>query len=456
MDKNISQDLLTTLLSKETAVKKYIAQASKENYRHVSWNGLILTPFVATYNSIDRKQEGLVAFRIFLQNNSHYFLHSSSSIATLLRDLTVSFGGSCDVLGIYNTYLNSTSINKSVEFGRMDYLDDKATEVNFNCIDSLIDYKDLETIVSGLWNELGIVLPHNYRLQKSFIDVVLDKLAQQALIDNKHVIGWLSSRVEIKKHWPRDIRFLEYAQSYLDFKYKDIEISLVCIENLTPEVLDKFSVLYNCLYPTDLATVTDTRILSSFVRLCAENRLFSPYFTNIFENKSIQAILFSDETLKEEGLNTSGVDTIRKYFPETLLLCDLLNSLSIDEINKTYGEWYVKHSFSWCGDKVYKMKNIKTKELEFISNDIAKNKLSWVIQKPISHLETHHLQYNLLDNSLGAVSCVCDSGLQFMLDVSKNEVVTTVSSRNTINVVDSVISRSDDNTFRPAITLVCD
>jgi hypothetical protein len=194
-------------------------------------------------------------------------------------------------------------------------------------------------------------------------------------------------------------------------------------------------------------------VSKNLLSIVSEGKLVSPIHTYPLEHKAIQALFWNDQIVQELGIDSIDISTIRSIFPKTILLSELLITYSPKEIATIYSGYYLKHGYSWCGEKVMKLDNELVITSEIIK-ECFENPVSWIVQKPADHVHVTHVQYSQWDDKIQGIEMIADSGIQYQYNPSNTDMFTVSCSRNSLNLEKGIVTQNIDNVFRPAIVLI--
>jgi hypothetical protein len=271
---------------------------------------------------------------------------------------------------------------------------------------------------------------------------------------NARYIGWIDSKQSMfSTYWPREKRFAQYVEQYLKAKGCPLEVKLITIENLPEVNLDEIGAIYNLIAPDELSPALNNEISRKIYSIVSEGKLISPIHTYPLEHKALQALFWDDELISKLNIDKEKIDTVRSIFPQTRLLSELLKTHSKQELITNYSGYYMKHAYSWCGQKVMKLENECTVTTGIIKECIE-NPVSWILQAPADHINVSHVQYSQWNEKIQQLNMIADAGIQYHYNPMNTETVTISCSRNSLHSDKGIVSHNDDNVFRPAVVLL--
>ena len=257
MINNNNAEINEVLLSKSGVIRGFLDRYLAKSYKHIQRNGLVLSPMILNELDVTSSRRKIENVRAFFTKILKLLLENQIAQLSNIKKSVSQWGNADLVEKIYSTALSNGSINDFVEVGRLDQMHTMSSEINPACIDSLIDYKDLEDLMFGLWDELNIPV-QGLRKQSSFLDAILDEMIikTETQFPAAKYIGWISSYNRIYNDYAvREYRMWQYANEYLKNKGIALKFMLVPFENLGHYNLSDFGCLYDEIYPDELGTV---------------------------------------------------------------------------------------------------------------------------------------------------------------------------------------------------------
>lgn len=361
------------------------------------------------------------------------------------------------------------------EVGRADIINGGALEVNCACLDAPIDFHDLSILhkkfiekwSNGTLPDLSIVP------EKSIVELIVGTMAQQYLKYGKQVdrpiFAWLGTAEEVygsradKGYWPRELRFKQAGQRYLDDMGFEAEFKFITIEQLSdPKFVSKIGCAYRNLLPEDMNPQSEQAI-AGLCQLATTGRLSGSITAELITNKAAMAVVTSYELSQKAGISTSEWNFYASAFPSTAFLSseyihwngkpELLKSL----IDSHIEELFFKTSNGEEGRGVWAGADIKKEKLNELIELSKEDPYSVIVQKKMKHIPFNAAVVDLTKYKMEVYDGFTDMGTHYQLlsgktgDLSSNIIMTrfTPSSKSG----GQPITNSDEKgIFRPVCT----
>lgn len=465
------------LLKKESGVVELVSGliAASCSPLMLSHAGLVLTPRI--WSAEVKNTLAVIAntSRLGLKKVARYLVESDDQIASGIRH---------NMLGgvhfeAYERALKLEAIKGiSVfpdEVGRADIINGGAIEVNAACLDAPADFHDLAVFHARLIQELiknGSAVELSAVPEGSIVELIVDTMIKQCVKNgrgHKPILAWLGTASEIfggrdrGGYWPRELRFKQIAEAYLNRIGFEAEIKLICVEQLKdPCLVDKIDSAYRNLLPEDME-VQSTEAIAGLCALAAGGRLVGSLTAELLTNKAAMAVIMSPELAGKAGINKKEWQFYASVFPPTAFLSSESiwwdgQEMKIDELIKHQKDkLFFKLANGEEGHGVWSGDTISEEKLNELLALIKSDPYAVLIQKKIPHLPFEAVVVNLGKFSMEHLTGETDMGTHYQLAggdfgyQKSNIIMTRFAAKNGATVTTNA---GGDGIFRPVATYI--
>ncbi len=363
------------------------------------------------------------------------------------------------------------------EVGRADIINGGALEVNCACLDAPIDFHDLSILHKEFmekWTN-GRMFDLSTVPEKSIVELIIETMVQQCSKNGKGIsnpiFAWLGTAAEVygsradQGYWPREFRFRQAAQSYLDSVGFKAEFKFITIEQLSdPKFVSRIGCAYRNLLPEDMNPQSEQAI-AGLSQLAATGRLSGSITAELITNKAAMAVITSRELSQKAGIPSSEWSFYAGAFPSTAFLSSEyiywngeLKPLK-ELVDSHKEELFFKTSNGEEGKGVWAGSDIKPEKLTELIELSKEDPYSVIVQKKMEHIPFNAAVIDLTKYKMEIYNGFTDMGTHYQLLGEKSgnlnsNIIMTRFTPSTKSGGQPITNSDEKGIFRPVSTYI--
>lgn len=441
----------------------------------LSQRGLVLTPRVWDQQTKETLTLTANTARTGLLKVSEFLAASEDPLAVGIRRNMLGQNH----LDMFDKILKKETENgvssRPFEVGRADIINGGAIEVNAACLDAPIDFHDLTLFHAKIREQMekyGVSVGLEAVPEDSIVHLIVDTMLEQREAgrnSDKQILAWIGTAHEIYGardkggYWPRELRFKQVANEYLNQKGVNAEFQLVALEQLNePSLIRQIGSAYRNLLPEDMFSQPED-VIAGLGELSSSGRLVGSITAELITNKASMAVLCSPDFSRRAGIPPSDWKKYASAFPPTAFLSrdKIYSNGDIFPLQPMLDghrdQLYFKLSNGEEGQGVFPGKIVDDKKLKDLQQIAKSDPYSVIVQVKLNHFPFDAAVVDLSRYQLDVLQGWTDAGTHYQLQNGElgsrdsNIVMTRFEPSN--NGV-TISNGGKDGIFRPVITTI--